>query len=60
MTRRDIEITLPRMEEQLRNLQEDGEWVDKMIPNADYIKIGLLLKILESLNHIETYMRVPK
>lgn len=57
MTKGDVNITLPRMEEQLRNLQGDGEWVDRNISPADYIKIGLLLKILEALHEMKLQMR---
>lgn len=56
----DVEISMPRMDSLLKILNDDGPDVDRLFSNAEYVQIGLLLKIYEALNHIEHQMRAEK
>lgn len=51
------EIRLPKMEEYLQKLTEDGVWVEQNISPAEYLQIGLLMKIYEGIHNIENSTR---
>ena len=48
---------MPRMDYLLKMLSEDNQDVVRFISNAEYIQIGLLLKIYEALHNIENSTR---